>query len=259
MSNDRLYTEKEISKILKKAGEIQAAEREKITVGLSLEEIQQLAEEVGLEPDIIATVAENIDVEPEKEEVGFFESLIMPTKIDLEQVIPGEFTEDNWPEIVSLVERTAAKSGSSSQIGRMMEWSSDSKHSVHKLSVIPGDNQTKVIFQGTYSQLALAWTLPIVINVGVWAFILFIINFGVIGVPLGIAVTFATYLIILSAFKNFMRKKKQSIKGMFTKMKNLVNWQKSETAASSSAGSIQIPDEEPSNHEDDISIKKRVR
>lgn len=262
MSNDRLYTEKEISKILKRAGEIQAAEREKVTIGLSLEEIQQLAEEVGLEPDIIASVAEYIDVEPEKEETGFFASLMMPTKIDVEQVIQGEITEEDWPEIVSLIERTAAKSGASSQIGRMLEWTSDSKNSVQKLSVIPGDNQTKVIFQGTFTQLALAWTLPIVINVGVWAFILGMINLGMVGIPIGIGVVFATYLIILSGFKSFMRKKKQSIKSMFAKLKGVVtanDLKKGQKTNRSGSERIHIRDAMDVQNETKSPDRKRVR
>ncbi len=241
MSNNRLYTEKEISKILKKAGEIQASEREKVTVGLSLEEIQQLAEEVGLEPDIIAQVAGKLDEESEPEP-GFFGSLLMPTKIDLEQVIPGNISEDEWPEIVSMIERATSKSGSSSQIGKLLEWTEDSRHSKQKLSVIQGDNQTKVIFQGTYTQLALAWSLSILINIGVWAFIVGIINLGLLGIPIGIVVTFATYLIILSGFKSFIRKKKRTLKSVFTKMSGLFSG-KTESDQRSK-GRIEIPDEE---------------
>ncbi|MBO6793580.1 MAG: hypothetical protein JJ895_06700 [Balneolaceae bacterium] len=121
MSNDRLYTEKEISKILKRAGEIQASEREKVTMGLSLEELQQLAEEVGLEPDIIANVAETIDIEPENEDEGFLSSLMMPTKIDVEHVIQGEISEDEWPEVVAMMERHSGKAGISSQVGKLLE------------------------------------------------------------------------------------------------------------------------------------------
>lgn len=245
MSKDRLYTEKEISKILKKAGEIQASEREKVTVGLSLEEIQQLAEEVGLEPDIIANVAKEIDIEPEPEP-GFFRSLLMPTKIDIEQVILGNFTEDVWPEIVSLIEREVAKSGSSSQIGKLLEWKADSRHSVHKFSLIQGKDQTKVIFQGTFTQLALAWTLPILINVGVWAFIVGMINFGLIGIPIGLTITFATYLAILSGFRNFIKKKKESVRSMFAKMNGLFGKAESLKEKVDSQNRILIPDEEES-------------
>ena len=242
MSKDRLYTEKEISKIIKRAGEIQASEREKVTMGLSLEEIQHLAEEFGLEADIIASVAEDIDIEPESEP-GFWGSLLMPTKIDIDHVIPGTITENEWPEIVSLIERATGKSGSSSQIGKMLEWTADSRHSVHKLSVIPSERQTKIIFQGTFTQLALAWTLPILINVGVWAFIIAMINLGLIGIPIGLAVSFVTYLGILSGFRNFMKKKKQSIKSAFTKMSGLFN-SKEKTSSASKSGRIEIPSED---------------
>jgi hypothetical protein len=262
MSNDRLYTEKEISKILKKEGEIQVSEREKVTVGLSLEELQQLAEEVGLEPDIIANVAQEIDIEPEPEP-GFFGSLLMPTKIDIDQVIPGTITENEWPEIVSMIERSTGKSGSSSQIGKMLEWTADSRHSVHKLSVIPSENQTKIIFQGTFTQLALAWTLPILINVAVWAFIIAMINLGLIGIPIGLAVSFVTYLAILSGFRSFIKKKKQSIRSVFSKMSGLFRTEsstKEKAGSQANSGRIEIPsqDEMESNSSSE-SVRGKVK
>ena len=61
MAEERLYTEKEISTILKRSGERQIAQGQKETVGLSLLEIQQIAGEVGLDPAIVASVAAELD------------------------------------------------------------------------------------------------------------------------------------------------------------------------------------------------------
>ncbi len=261
MGNGRLYTEKEISKILKRAGEVQAAQSEKVTVGLSLEELQQIAEEVGLEPDIVASVANEIDTESEQEQSGFFSSLLMPTKLDLEQVIPGTIAENEWPEIVSIIERAAGNSGSSSQVGRMLEWISDGRHSEYKLSLFSGEGQSKVILQANFNQLALAWTLPILINVAVWAFILGMINFGWFGLPIGLAVTFGTYLVILSGFRNFIRKKRDSIKSAFSKMKTMISTRKpdSEKTQEMSTGSrINIPGEQPEENQASNTVRRRV-
>jgi len=262
MSNERLYTEKEISKILKRAGEVQAAQSEKITVGLSLEEIQQIAKDVGLEPDIVANVANEIDDEPEQEETGFFSSLMMPTKIDLEHVLPGNLSENEWPEVVSLIERATGKSGSSSQIGKMLEWISDGKHTDYKLSLFSGEDQSKVILQGNFNQLALSWTLPILINVAVWAFLLAMLNLGLMGIPIGVAVTFVTYLVILRGFKNFMKKKRNSIKSVFRKMGALVSGEKTKpksTAKDTAQSRIEIPEEEPGGNTQSSPIRNRVR
>jgi len=262
MGNDRLYTEKEISEILKRAGKVQAKQSEKVTVGLSLEEIQQLAEEVGLEPDIIANVAQEIDIEPEDEAAGFFSSLLMPTKLDIEQVITGSISEEDWPEIMAMIEKAVGKSGSSSQVGKLLEWTSDGRHSKHKFSLIRGDNQTKLLHHSNFNQLALSWTLPILINVGVWAFILFMINFGMIGIPLGLAVIFSTYLIILSGFKNFVKKKRNSVKAAFLKMRGLFKSEgrvSEKTKISNTESRIQIPDNEFADNEDLNSVRKKVK
>ncbi len=244
MSNDRLYTEKEISKILKRAGEIQASEREKVTMGLSLEELQQLAEEVGLEPDIIANVAETIDIEPENEDVGFLSSLMMPTKIDLEHVIQGEISEDEWPEVVAMMERHSGKAGSSSQVGKLLEWTAETNNTTHKLSLIPGTDQTKLIYQGVFSKLAMSWTIPIVVNVGFWTIFLAMLNLGMIGIPIGLAATFITYLVILRGFKNYIKKKKNSVRHTFIKLKGLVSKgaNSKDKSATKTADYIQFPD-----------------
>ena len=262
MGSDRLYTEKEISEILKRAGKVQAAQSEKVTMGLSLEEIQHIAEEVGLEPDIVASVANEIDIEPEQEEEGFISSLLIPTKIDIEQIIPGELSEEEWPEIVSMIERKVGKSGASSQIGRMMEWKSDGNHSIHKFSMIPGDNQTKVIYQSTFTNLVLSWTLPILINVAVWAFIAAMIAFSWSGIPIGLVITFLTYLAILSGFKKFIKRKKKSVKSMFSKVNTLVKRKKATSKKANDRegqGRIIIPEKGSETMDDSNAERKKVR
>lgn len=261
MSNDRLYTEKEISKILKRAGEIQASEREKVTMGLSLEELQQLAEEVGLEPDIIANVAENIDIEPENEESGFLSSLMMPTKIDVEHVLQGEISEEDWPEVVAMMERHSGKSGTSSQVGKLLEWNAETNNTTHKLSLIPGSDKTKLIYKGVFSKLAMSWTIPIVVNVGFWTIFLAMLNLGMIGIPIGLAATFITYLIVLRGFKNYIKKKKNAVRHTFIKLKGLVSKSTptEEKSATKSADYIQFPDAFDEDDSNKNLGRKRVR
>jgi hypothetical protein len=248
MSNDRLYTEKEISKILKRAGEIQASEREKVTVGLSLEEIQHLAEEVGLEPDIIANVAETIDIDQEEESTGFFDSLLMPTKLNIDHIIQGEIKEEDWPEVITLMEQITGKGGASNKMGKLYEWICETNNTTQKLSMIPGEEQTKVIYNGSFAKLAMSWTIPIMVNVGFWVIFLGMLNWGLIGIPLGLATVFISYLVILRGFKNYLRKKSRSVKNAFIKMKSLVSGRSTTVQNSSiqNTGRIVIPDAEES-------------
>ncbi len=243
MSNDRLYTEKEISKILKRAGEIQASEREKVTVGLSLEEIQHLAEEVGLEPDIIANVAETIDIDQEEESTSFFDSLLMPTKLNIDHIIQGEIKEEDWPEVITLMEQITGKGGTSNKMGKLYEWICETNNTTQKLSMIPSEEQTKMIYNGSFAKLAMSWTIPIMVNVGFWVIFLGMLNWGLIGIPLGLAAVFISYLVILRGFKNYLRKKSRSVKNAFIKMKGLVSGASSneDKQANQVAGSIEFP------------------
>ncbi|MBO6535450.1 MAG: hypothetical protein JJ966_04460 [Balneolaceae bacterium] len=261
MSNDRLYTEKEISKILKRAGEIQASEREKVTVGLSLEEIQHLAEEVGLEPDIIANVAETIDIDQEEESTGFFDSLLMPTKLNIDHIIQGEIKEEDWPEVITLMEQITGKGGASNKMGKLYEWICETNNTTQKLSMIPGEEQTKVIYNGSFAKLAMSWTIPIMVNVGFWVIFLGMLNWGLIGIPLGLAAVFISYLVILRGFKNYLRKKSRSVKNAFIKMKSLVSGKSAtqEQSENRPKNYIEFPDAFDEMNTNEGLSRKRVR
>ncbi|MEO1022184.1 MAG: hypothetical protein AAFW89_06525 [Bacteroidota bacterium] len=261
MGKDRLYTEKEISKIIKRAGELQAAESSKTTIGLTLEEIQHIAQDVGLEPDIVAEVASQMDHEPEQEERSIFSPLLISTQLDMEEIIPLQLTEEEWPEVVSLMERVAGKTGASSKVGRMMEWISDSKHTLYKLSLFSGDDQSKVVIQANFNQLALAWTLPIVINVAVWALLLGMLNFGMMGIPIGLSITLASYLVVRSGINSFVQKKKKSIRLMFRKLSSLVagGQQSASKKENTIQPSLTIPPEEPEHNTGSKPERNRIR
>ena len=207
MAKERLYTEKEVSAILKRVGERQTVQGNKDAVGLSLQEIQQIAGDVGLDPALVASVAAELDAIPEKE--GSFAWLKLPNKVEVERVLPGNVTEAEWPEITSAIERALGVTGVSSQVGSMLEWTYFSKTVQYKISFSPGNGQTRVRLLGDFTRFSRALLLGILIQVAVWFTFMGVLLFSVGGVPFGVVAVFLAYMLIRFGFAGYIRKKEK--------------------------------------------------
>jgi len=262
MSNNRLYTEKEISTILKRAGERQAEQGEKETQGLSLEEIQQIAGEVGLDPGIVASVAAELETSLGKEKGQSW--LGLPVRVETERVLPGSVSVDQWPEVVSAIENSMGVIGASGQVGKMLEWTYTSKFVQYKVSLTPVNGQTKVRVFGNFTRLARAMLLPfllfftiqgIVIPIGAglpfWAG-------GAIGLSLGLLI----YLIINFGFTSYIRGKERTFEQMITRLANKVPLTPTSPTSTeeriSSSAQVQIPEAEAEQQTAELRAKKRV-
>ncbi|MBX2819688.1 MAG: hypothetical protein KTR29_08400 [Rhodothermaceae bacterium] len=247
MSNNRLYTEKEISTILKRAGERQAEQGQKETQGLSLAEIQQIAGEVGLDPRIVASVAAELETTLGKEKGQSW--LGLPVRAETERVLPGAVSVEQWPEVVSAIENAMGVIGASGQVGKMLEWTYTSKLVQYKVSLTPVNGQTKVRVHGNFTRLARAALLPFllfftlqgtVIPIGAglpfWAG-------GAIGLTLGILV----YFLVQFGFTSYIRGKERTFEQMITRLGSKVPLSTVSSAGLEEGGTstaqIEIPEE----------------
>ena len=87
------------------------------------------------------------------------------------------------------------------------------------------------------------------------------LNLGMIGIPIGLAATFITYLVVLRGFKNYIKKKKNSVRHTFIKVKGLVSKSTpiEEKSATKSADYIQFPDAFDEDDSNENFGKNRVR
>jgi len=150
MASDRLYTEKEISSLLKRAGELQSEQNLEETSGLTLNEIQQIASDVGLDPRLIAQAASELSSTRGLGEDA--RSPFIKKTFEIERVIPGEFSEDEWGDISSDIGSAFSLVGASSRVGKTYEWTYSARHSNIQVKLTPGRGQTKVRIQGNYSR-----------------------------------------------------------------------------------------------------------
>ena len=209
MEKRRLYTEKEISTILKRAGERQSQKGSKVANGLTLDEIQQIAGEVGLDPSLIAEVAAELDTTEMAENGKSWAGI--PSKMSVERVLPGEVTEDLWPEVVSALERSLGVIGASGQIGKTLEWTHTSKLMQYRVSFIPEGGQTKVLMHAHFSKMATAWSFVI----GVGAVQGFLITLAATeffpgSVGMGLVIGALVYMLVRFGFSSYINKKESA-------------------------------------------------
>ena len=207
----RLYRDKEIRDILKRAAEMQEGEGEASAYGLSLEEIQQIAEESGIDPRHVATAISEI----ESGEAGPrpFHVLGAPIALHLERVVEGDLTDEQWVEMVGEIHRTLRLAGHSGQVGRMREWTFHDRRQQVQVTATSRNGQTRIrIFKKSPTLAALMFAVPLsialqfAINVP-----LFLGLDVVIGWLLGLTIMAATFAVARFGHAALSRRKERQL------------------------------------------------
>jgi hypothetical protein len=119
----RRYTEKEVSRLLKRTAELQrASPNTPNSRGLSLDELQEIAAEAGLDVSLLRQAAREMEAGgPAAAGMG---AAIAggPMMIVIEQTLPYEVPESAYESIVAHVQIAAPTQGTASQIGRTLTW-----------------------------------------------------------------------------------------------------------------------------------------
>jgi hypothetical protein len=147
----RLYSEPEIRDILQRAAKMQDEATARPTSGLSADELEHIGEEVGIDPRFIrealaARAAQDTPLSEHNEASRAFWGA--PASLEIERVVEGEVTEDEWTEIVARLRRTYGGPGRQERLGRAFEWSHTLPNTTDKLhvSLSPKDGQTRIRF-----------------------------------------------------------------------------------------------------------------
>jgi hypothetical protein len=142
-SADRPYTEKEIRAILQRAGKLQEARTSGgiSSGGTTLVQLQQAASELGLDPELIAQAAREVETEDTATKSSWL--LGGPWKVDYDQILPGTVTEENWPFIVDELRAASGRVGTPKTIGKGFEWLSKQPDPLH-ITFTPHGANTRV-------------------------------------------------------------------------------------------------------------------
>lgn len=136
----RLFGDEEISRILKRAS---APE----TSGLTLDELQQVAAEAGIDPRYVALAAGELERAGEADQRSFH-LLGGPVSTLEERVVERELTGAEREEMLAEIRRTFRKAGTVSQVGRTLEWTHSERNDQTQVTITSRGGRTQLrVFQ----------------------------------------------------------------------------------------------------------------
>ena len=110
MSGDlvpRRYTEQEAGEILRRAAEMQRAEPSVADPsGFSLNELEEVAREAGIDPAVVRRAALELDVRTD--DAASRALLGAPINVRLETEVPGEYPADRFDELLPLIQKASS-------------------------------------------------------------------------------------------------------------------------------------------------------
>lgn len=151
----RRYDDKEIARLLKRATELQAREPQHLERdGLTLKELEGVAREAGIDPDLLRRAASELDQEPASGGLGPMLAGEQ-TSLVIERAFDGELDHAGLESLVPYVNLAADLTGSISSVGRTLNFSGGGQQSTRSIQVIISsrDGQTRIRIEERYGQL----------------------------------------------------------------------------------------------------------
>ena len=165
-SNPRRYSEEEFALILRRASEIQEtpgkAGAKVRSEGLTLEEMQSIAREVGIDPDAVTRAAAVLGAAEWEEKGGLVAAVVGgPSKFHLDCEMPGRLPPEEMGRILEVIRRVAEHQGEASEVLGGVEWKTVGDLSAIHVNVSPRGNRTSVQVVGNRSAAgAISFTFP---------------------------------------------------------------------------------------------------
>jgi hypothetical protein len=237
MGNDHIYTKKEISKILKKASEIQTqkdlyGDKD----GLSEQEILELANEVGIDK---ASLLEAIHIHDKPDFDQEFKWSKVTSKLQEVSYVDGEMSSEQWEDIVQEIRKVTGGIGKSGKIGKSFEWEQRRREFGYKhISLTPKDGKTKIQYVHNWT----AMKIPLLFLPAFLGSVFMLVALKGLGMPKSTAVMFAplgglvAFTGGLTYLKYHYNKEKRRLKNMISAI--------SKKITSSRGAKISIEDED---------------
>jgi len=149
MSNDKKFSRNEVSQILKIASELDRLEQPE-PEGLTTNELQKLATEVGINPQHIETAIQQMK---EDEFEAASQNFIDDGYSYQESRITKEVIDDDkWEEMVTEIRRINGGIGKTSRLGNTYEWEQRKKNTGYlQVSVTPKGDHSRLRINASYN------------------------------------------------------------------------------------------------------------
>ena len=148
---NRLYSEKEIAALFRKASELQNANSATPPAGLSLAEIRKIASDLGIESQYLEAAAADLQAPT----AGGRSWLGGPTTLESARIVRGVSSEDAFEEMVEECRRVFGQTGRTEQRGSTIEWMSNGPQLEEvRLTVTPRGEATRLRLLQNYDGAA---------------------------------------------------------------------------------------------------------
>jgi len=164
----RLYDEKEVGKLLKRATELQREDPVRATTGgLSLAELEEIAGEAGIDPRFLRRAAAEMASGGQEKEMWEGVTGERLTLVQ-EAVVSGELSEGGFERVVEAIQRTAQENGQPSLLGRTLTWQAETpgKTRTIQVTVTSRDGETHIRGVERLHQMASGLFAGTVVGVG---------------------------------------------------------------------------------------------
>jgi type III secretory pathway component EscS len=138
----KLYNEKEIGAILKRAAELSHDDADSDSVGLSVEELKQLGREAGINPDFILKAATELgSKKSRRSEKNFYGG---PVAYENEIVLDREITPSEWEDMLVEMRSCIKDPGVVSARENTFEWTVQSTGTKSQVTARIENGRTKI-------------------------------------------------------------------------------------------------------------------
>lgn len=209
MSTQRRYSDDEVHAIFERAAvrQEEAAQAEDASrAGLSLEELQEIGAEAGIDPAHIALAARELAVRrPVVQSEADASFLGIPTRIGTSRLIRGHVSDEEWEEIVPELRGIFGRDGISGEIGKIREWTVSSSFGKSdrpvKVTLKPQGDDTLVTINQEMRGQAIGLSIGAAVYVVVATIIglLSVLGTGTDGAPIGVAIMFLAMAVLFFA------------------------------------------------------------
>ena len=164
----RVYGEKEIGRILKRATELQHEEPSAPGAGVTLAELEEIAAEAGIDPRYLRRAAVELDE-------GHADSSIWTRVVGdelmlvREAVLNGELDDEGFERIVSTLQTGSREHGQPSLLGRTLTWRAETSSKTRTMQVVVSSRagRTQIRLEEDLTQTAVGWMAGLTAGAGV--------------------------------------------------------------------------------------------
>ena len=200
--DERRFTEEEVREILARAVEPSTHRDGADAVGVSLAELQSIAEEVGIEPGRVEMAARAV--------VGAaaaptYSLLGTPRRIHIERRVSGELDAAAVPEVLATIRGAMGKHGSAQEVLGTLEWRGTGDAGSRLVTVSSRDGSTTVGGTADLKQLAVVAYVP----GGIISFLTAVLGFAAAtqeGSMLGMGLSLAVIPVAFTGLRAIVRR-----------------------------------------------------